>query len=159
MLRRTSQCLVLDTPHLFRQSLREREVDSHLNMDRVYRNLAMEKRDHMRPWTFEKDMRGAVMHLTIHSPTKPLQVIGTILDVSHNETNLDAWVRLFYRKGKVFSWLQLPLMNPMIEYKIVRDRDEVKNWENYVKDMGHQKIIFQAGKAKRSRIGSNSLFW
>eukprot|EP01059_Diplonema_ambulator_P016817 TRINITY_DN28797_c0_g1_i1.p2 TRINITY_DN28797_c0_g1~~TRINITY_DN28797_c0_g1_i1.p2 ORF type:complete len:178 (+),score=41.97 TRINITY_DN28797_c0_g1_i1:52-534(+) len=160
MLRRTGPVWSRSKQNkMFHETFSEKELMKHMNMDRIYRNLAMEKRDYKRPWCFEKDMRGSVIHLTVHSAVRPMQVVGTILDVSHNETHLDAWARLFFRKGKAITWLKVPLMNPAMEYKIVRDRDDVKVWENYIKELGHQKTMWDHGRAKRARKGDNSLFW
>eukprot|EP00754_Rhynchopus_humris_P035865 Rhum_TRINITY_DN17485_c0_g1::Rhum_TRINITY_DN17485_c0_g1_i1::g.165912::m.165912 len=159
MLRRTEVALRHKQRFFLRAPLSEKNVQSHINMDRIYRNLAMEKREYRRPWTFEKDMRGSVMHVTNHSPLKPEQWVGTVMDVSHNETNIDAWVRLFVRRGKSISWVRFPLMNPVFEYKIVRDKDEVKIWENFVKELGHQQVIYRFGKNSRTRSTDSSMFW
>eukprot|EP01065_Artemidia_motanka_P018545 TRINITY_DN21868_c0_g1_i1.p1 TRINITY_DN21868_c0_g1~~TRINITY_DN21868_c0_g1_i1.p1 ORF type:complete len:154 (+),score=29.58 TRINITY_DN21868_c0_g1_i1:100-561(+) len=142
---------------IYKTSLTEKEVSARLNMDRIYRNLAMEKREFRRPWHFDKDMRGAVMHLSIHSPVKPQQLIGTVTDVSHNTTNMDGWARVFVRQGKWLTWVRVPLMNPMVEYRIVRDRDDIKVWENYVKEMGHQRVMWIAGYAKRKVV--HNIVW
>eukprot|EP01062_Namystynia_karyoxenos_P000235 TRINITY_DN10075_c0_g1_i1.p3 TRINITY_DN10075_c0_g1~~TRINITY_DN10075_c0_g1_i1.p3 ORF type:complete len:181 (+),score=79.92 TRINITY_DN10075_c0_g1_i1:69-545(+) len=150
MLRRTAATLSYGRqPQMFKETMTEKEVDARLNMDRVYRNLSLEKREYRRPWYFEKDMRGAVVHLSVHSPKKPQQLVGTVLDVSHNTTNMDGWVRLFVKQGKWITNVRFPLMNPMMEYRIVRDRDDVKVWENYIKEMGHQKVMYTAARGTR----------
>eukprot|EP01061_Rhynchopus_euleeides_P003807 TRINITY_DN13097_c0_g1_i2.p2 TRINITY_DN13097_c0_g1~~TRINITY_DN13097_c0_g1_i2.p2 ORF type:complete len:162 (+),score=6.74 TRINITY_DN13097_c0_g1_i2:100-585(+) len=160
MFRRSFVALAFGRQPMYAKvSITEKQVDSLINMDRIYRNLAMEKREYKRPWTFEKDMRGSVIHVNYQDPAKPFQSVGTVLDVSHNETSLDAWARIMVRRGKVLTWYHLPLMNPMMDYKIVRDRDEVKIWENYVKEMGQQRIIYRFGKNKRSRTTDHAMYW
>ena len=92
MLRRTVVTMLgKEQPSFLKKTISESQFDKLMNMDRVYRNLAMEKREYKRPWTFEKDMRGSIIHLNDHNPVKPLQAVGTVLDVSHNETHMDAW--------------------------------------------------------------------
>ena len=83
-------------PKYARNPITESDVDKHLNMDRIYRNLALEKRLYRQPWSWDKDMRGSIIHCTYHSTKSPIQVVGTVLDLSHNETSLDAWYALIF---------------------------------------------------------------
>eukprot|EP01060_Flectonema_neradi_P008912 TRINITY_DN1637_c0_g1_i1.p1 TRINITY_DN1637_c0_g1~~TRINITY_DN1637_c0_g1_i1.p1 ORF type:complete len:161 (+),score=5.85 TRINITY_DN1637_c0_g1_i1:92-574(+) len=146
-------------PKFLRHPLTEKQVDANLNMDRIYRNLALEKRLYRLPWSWDKDMRGAIIHCTYHSTKTPIQVVGTVLDLSHNETSLDAWLKLFFRKGKQIMYLTVPLMSPATEYRIVRERDDLRVWENFVKEHAHISVIYDHSRSKRLRKEKHALFW
>ena len=56
-------------------------------------------------------------------------------------------------------YLTVPLMSPATEYKIVRERDDLRVWENFVKEYAHISVIYDHSRSKRLRKERHALFW
>ena len=117
-----------------------------LPLQRIERATALEyiQDGRIQAWSYKKDeILGATVAVSIDYKPKPLRIVGTVMDVYKDESNVNGGIKIFtkYEESNFNMWL--PLANPAIKIQLA---DASGNIEQFLNEQDRWDELYMTGR-------------
>ncbi|KNH07585.1 hypothetical protein XU18_1762 [Perkinsela sp. CCAP 1560/4] len=100
----------------------------------------------IRPWSYTKEqILGATVSVSIDYHPKPLRLVGTVMDIYKEESNVNGGIKIFtkYEESNFHMWV--PLANPKIKVEL---SNSTGSFEHFLDERDRWDEVYMTGRTQ-----------